>query len=122
MPVVGAGLALGCGAPSSAELADTLAKAAGVEFSEGIDVYNVANQLERSHGTTWVVDRVAEITLARTLTPTPVVLAVTLINRRLVATTNYDDAIEKAARGHGLRPKTLVPSDLPEVLQRPWAG
>ena len=122
VPVVGAGLAFGCGAPSSAELAEDLAKAAGVEFPEGPDVYKVANELERSHGTTWVEQSVAQITLARRLTPTPVMLAVTLINRRLVATTNYDDAIEEAARRHQLTPKTLVPSDLPDVLQGPGQG
>lgn len=119
VPVVGAGLALGCGAPSSAELADELAQAADMEVPEGPDLYEVANELERSHGTSWVQDRVAEITLARELTPTPVMLAVTLINRRLVATTNYDDAIEEAARRHGQTPTTLAPSDLPGVLQGP---
>ncbi len=122
VPIIGAGLAVGCGAPSSAELANELAQAAGVEFPENMDLYEVANELERRHGRTWVQECVADITLRRELTPTPVMLAVTLINRRLLATTNYDDAIEEGARRHGLTPKRLVPSHLPTVLQRPGQG
>jgi hypothetical protein len=122
VPIIGAGLAVGCGAPSSAELANELAQAAGVEFPESMDLYEVANELERRHGRTWVQECVADITLTRELTPTPVMLAVTLINRRLVATTNYDDAIEEAARRHGLTPERLVPSQLPTVLQGPGQG
>jgi hypothetical protein len=117
VPVIGAGLALGCGAPSSAELATELAQAGGLDASGDLDLYEVANELEQRRNTRWVQDQVAEVTLARELVPTPVMMAITLINRGLVATTNYDDAIEKAARAHGLRPKTLVPADLPQVLE-----
>lgn len=121
VPVIGAGLALDCRAPSSGDLASELAYAAGTQPSEGANLYAVANDLEQRYGTSWVQEHVAQIVLQRTLSPSPVLLAVTLINRRLVATTNYDDAIEEAARRHGLTPRTLLPRDLPAVIEGPEA-
>ena len=119
VPVVGAGLAAECGAPTSNELADALAAAAGVDRAPDEDLYSLADRLEALHDPTWVQQQVSAVIQAAAITPSLALQALTLLPGRLITTTNYDAAIEIAAERHGLRATTLTPQDLPRILQGP---
>ncbi len=122
VPVVGAGLAAGSGAPTSEELADALATAAGSARLPDENLYSLADRLEALHGAAWVQHAVAEAIRSAPIEPSLALQALTLAPGRVVATTNYDHSIELAAERHGLRPVTLTPKDLPAVLRGPDEG
>lgn len=122
VPVVGAGLAATCGAPSSEELADDLAGAAGESRLPGEDLYDLADRLESTRGVQWVQRAVANAIVAAPIEPSPALLALTLVPGRIIATTNYDPAIERAAEKRSLRATSLTPADLQHVLKGPDEG
>jgi hypothetical protein len=119
VPVIGAGMAVACGAPGPDKLAKALSEAAGEHFPPDRDLFDIADALEAQHGVAWVQQRTAEAINAVDLVPSRAMLAVTLVPSRVIATTNYDDAIEIAARRHGLRPVTLLPASTPQLLGQP---
>ena len=119
VPVVGAGLAAECGAPTSNELADGLAAAGGIDRAPDEDLYSLADRLEELHDPVWVQEQVAAAIQAAPITPSLALQALTLLPGRLISTTNYDAAIEIAAERHGLRAITMTPEDLPRILHGP---
>ena len=122
VPVVGAGLAATCGAPSSGELADRLARAAGESMLPGEDLHDLADRLELTRGVQWVQQAVADAIVAAPIEPSPALLALTLVPGRIIATTNYDPAIERAAEKRSLRATSLTSADLQRVLKGPDEG
>lgn len=119
VPVVGAGMAAACSAPSATKLTNALAEAAGEPSLSDGDLFEVADALETTHGRTWVQEATAQAINSAQLIPSRAMLALTLVPGRVIATTNYDNAIELAAERHGLRPVTLLPSSAPKLLQVP---
>lgn len=108
VPVIGAGVAIGCGSPSSAELAQALAQAAR-RPELGDDLYTVANALDSILGNDWVQTETARIIAASDPTASPAMQALCLVPGRLLVTTNYCDSAEEGIKAVGLRPvKTTV--------------
>lgn len=112
-------MAAACGAPTAKELASALAEEAGRPTTDELDLFALADELESERGRSWVNHAVAAAIRARSIAPSGELLALTLVPGRLIATTNYDDAIELAARGHGLVPVTLTPSNMDLLLRGP---
>src|SRR2546428_12254349 len=119
VPVIGAGMAIACGAPGANKLAKALSEAAGEQFPPAWDLFDIADALEAKHGMEWVQQRTADAINAVDLLSSRAMLAVTLVPGRVIATTNYDNAIELAAEQHGLRPVTLLASSTPQLLIQP---
>jgi hypothetical protein len=120
VPVVGAGVAGSAGAPTTGQLVEVLADAVGVP-AEGAGLFELADRLEHDQGREAVNRLVAE-QFPSSLGVTPALLALARTPGRLVVTTNYDDAIEQAARAAGLVARSFVPASLDEFLAGPPAG
>lgn len=121
IPVVGAGLAAAAGAPSASALATELLDASGGAASDA-DLGEVADQLERVKGTVWVQRQVANTVANCRIWPTGTLSSLVRLPSRIVATTNYDDAIADAVRNVSLRPVLFTRSTLNEGLRRPVDG
>lgn len=119
LPVIGAGVAAGCGAPRAEDLVLALREAAADTDDATSDLYALADKLEERFGTEWVQQVIAVRTEAASLHHSPAMLALTLVPSRVVLTTNYDQSVEVAAAMHGLLPISLLPSDLPELARAP---
>jgi DNA polymerase III delta prime subunit len=85
-------------------------------------VFEVADELEIRHGTEWVQARIAATVKESSLRPTPQLQALVRLPSRIIATTNYDDAIEIAARSVGLKPKRFLVAQMNDALQGPEFG
>ncbi len=116
IPFVGAGLAVGAGAPSGANLVSALLAAAGEPTSPGADFWETVDRLAAEHGEEWVQRSVAETVDQAELRPTPTLMALAKASARLVITTNYDDAIEVSARAAGLEVVTATVHDFRSAL------
>src|SRR2546430_1390571 len=123
LPFVGAGLALTAGAPTAASLARHLASRTGVSVDPAHpSLTAVTRDAEDKHGAAVVRQHVAEIFSGLRLRPTPALTALCGNPERRILTTNYDDAIERAARERGIEPITLLPNDVRIVDDKPGRG
>jgi hypothetical protein len=123
LPFVGAGLTLAAGAPAVPKLARDLASRTGVPFDPSHPSLTVVTRdAEDKHGAGVVSQHVAEIFSGLRLRPTPALTALCGTPGRRILTTNYDDAIERAARERGIEPITLLPNDVRIVDDRPAEG
>src|SRR4051794_22347414 len=95
VPVIGAGMAAGCGAPTARDLTAALARAGAIAPSENANLFAIADQLGEVRGPAWVQEVVAAIVRETPLAPTLGMQALTLVPTRLVLTTNYDLAVEE---------------------------
>lgn len=124
VPMVGAGLAAGAGVPGFAALIAHLVEAA--EETRGsplpmtsTDQFGVVDRLAEELSPLWVARVAAEFIGRQTPTPTPALRALARVPSRLIITTNYDLAIEKAAEAVGQPYVTLTVDDVPVALQPP---
>ncbi len=119
VPLVGAGLAAEAGAPSGGTLISELAAAAGEPEPASTDLFDTADRLASTKGEAWLQQRVAHIVRAAPVRPTPPLMALAKTARRLIVTTNYDDAIEVSARAVGLAVVSATLTDFRAVLDPP---
>jgi hypothetical protein len=123
LPFVGSGLTLAAGAPSPARLARELARRTDVPCdTDRPSLTAVTRDAEDAHSSEVVRQHVAEIFSGLRLRPTPALTAVCGTPGRRILTTNYDDAIERAARERGLEPITLLANDVRIVGDKPPEG
>lgn len=122
VPVVGAGLALAAGVPGLAGLAEYLRNAAGHSLEPDTDLYELADKLAGDRGSVWVNRHVAEAIRANPPRATNTLRALVRLPTRIIATTNYDDAIERAAAAVGLTPRPFHGATLNQGLRRPADG
>lgn len=122
VPVIGAGLVIEAGAPSSMDLITHLVGAANRDLPEGLHLFEVADQLEEEFGVSWVQEQVAEAVRTRTPGPTPTLMALTHVPSGVIVTTNYDLAAEISAERAGLVPRTFLLERANEALQKPEEG
>lgn len=112
LPFVGSGLTVAAGAPTVPQLARELATRAGLRVGAGeLDLLAVADAADGQDCMTEVRRHLADIFTGLRLRPTPALTAICGTPGRRVLTTNYDDAIERAARDRGLIPVSLHYSD-----------
>ncbi len=124
VPVVGAGLAAPAGAPSAAALRAALAdelEAAGEAVAERESLFDLADRLAASRGPAAVTGLVAA-QYQGPFTATPALLALVHVPSGRIVTTNYDEAIEYAARQAELEPRSFTPATINEFLQPVPAG
>ncbi len=124
VPVVGAGLAAPAGAPSAAALRAALAdelEAAGEAVAERESLFDLADRLAAVRGPAAVTGLVAA-QYQGPFTATPALLALVHVPSGRIVTTNYDEAIEYAARQAGLEPRSFTPATINEFLQPVPAG
>lgn len=125
VPVVGAGLAGAAGVPSVAVLQQRLLEAAGAAWAAsrpdaaGWGLFAVADALEHDFSERWVQETAAAVVSAVAPVPTPALLALSRVRSGLVLTTNYDLAIETAAREAGVSVTTLTLEDFGAALSDP---
>lgn len=120
LPFVGAGLTRAAGAPSTEQLAIDLAARLGVPCDPDCPSLSKVTRLgEDERGPAAVQKHVAEIFSGLRLRPTPALTALCGVPGRRILTTNYDDAIERAARDRGLEPISLLPDDIRVVDDGP---
>lgn len=129
VPVVGAGLVVDAGAPSSSRITTDLvgrARAYGSELEaldrDSLSLFDTADALERSFGPEWVQRAVADIFAETNVGSTRVLEAVVRAPSRIVLTTNYDDGLENAARAVGLTVERLCGPRSAFGLRSPEAG
>jgi SIR2-like domain len=122
VPVVGAGVALGAGAPSGSELTQGLVQAGGSGWAErhaGInrgDLFAVADALAGEFSESWVQEQVARVISGRGVTATPVLMALAKTASGLIVTTNYDSSVEVSASAAGIEAMTLTVADFDLAL------
>jgi len=121
VPFVGSGLVLDAGAPRADQLSRWLAARFGAETPHSGDLLRTTADLVREHQLPAVQTAVAEHLSGLRMRVTPALTAVSACARRVVVTTNYDDAVEVAARARGVEPIALLADD-PRILQRPKRG
>lgn len=121
VPFVGSGIALDAGAPRADQLAGWLSSRFGTEISDGSDLLAVTAALIDERGEAVVQAALAEHLAGFRMQATPTLTAVGACPRRVVVTTNYDDAIEVAARARGVQAVSLLADD-PQILQPPKRG
>ncbi len=119
IPFVGAGLAVGAGAPSGTDLIGALLIAAGEPALPGADFFGTVDRLAAEHGEEWVHRTVAETVNRSERRPTPTLTALAKAATRLVITTNYDDAIEVSARAAGIKVVPATVHDFRPALGTP---
>jgi hypothetical protein len=119
LPFVGSGLALDAGAPDVRELARRLVVRCDLPSEEAErSLPEVVATAQQTLGVPEVQVRLADIVAGWRLRPTPALTAVAGAATRVVVTTNYDDAIEVAARDRGLEATSLLRTDK-RILDRP---
>jgi len=120
VPVVGAGVAAAAGAASAAALCAALAAELTVLSGEPVDertsLFDVANRLAVICGSNAVAELVAAQYRGPFIT-TPALLALVHAPGGRIVTTNYDEAIEQAARQAGLETRSFTPATINEFLQ-----
>jgi hypothetical protein len=122
VPVVGAGVALGAGAPSGSELTHRLVQAGGTGWAgrhaeiNREDLFAVADTLAGEFSEGWVQEHVARVISKRRIEPTPVLMALAKTASGLVVTTNYDMSVEVSADAAGIEPITLTLADFDLAL------
>jgi len=122
VPVVGAGVAVGAGAPSGSELTHGLVQAGGpgwaerhAEIDQG-DLFAVADALVGEFSEIWVQEQVARLISDRSIAPTPVLMALAKTASGLIVTTNYDTSVEVSASAAGIEAMTLTVADFDLAL------
>jgi SIR2-like domain len=108
IPFVGAGLAIPAGVAELPIGVVAAARARGVDVASD-SLLSVTTALEGSLGTDGTKALVAEVVQSLVVTSTPTLRALAQVPGRAVATFNYDDAIERAARDVGLVPRPVLP-------------
>lgn len=117
IPVVGAGLGLAAGAPSADELAQHILRVADLtNCSERPALFDLASAAAARHGEAWLQDVVAAFIESRHVRSSPILQALSKVQTGLILTTNYDLAIESAARAVGRDVTPLTLDDLPSAL------
>jgi hypothetical protein len=120
VPVVGAGLAVGAGAPSAATLGAALAAdleaAGGGPADEWASLFELADRLAAVRGAD-AVTRLVAAHCQGPFTATSALLALVHVPGGRIVTTNYDEAIEHAARQAGLEARSFTPATINEFLQ-----
>jgi SIR2-like domain len=122
VPVLGAGVALGAGAPSASELTHGLVQAGGPGWAKRHaeinreDLFAVADALAGEFSENWVQEQVAWIISGRSITPTPVLMALAKTASGLIVTTNYDTSVEMSASAAGIEAVTLTIADFDLAL------
>ena len=113
MPFVGSGLTVGAGAPPVWRLAEEMVRRgnlAGITDPYDLVAVSAAAELQLELPETRRV--LAEIMTGVRLRPTAALMAVASTPMRKVLTTNYDDAIERAACRRGLKPVPMLGTDV----------
>jgi SIR2-like domain len=119
VPFVGSGLAIGAGAPSVPRLAAEMVRRGGLGgVADPHDLIEVTARAEAQLAVTGTRSLLAEVMTGLRLRPTAALTAVASTPGRKVVTTNYDDAIERAARARGIRAIPMLGTDV-RVLDEP---
>lgn len=118
VPFVGAGLALGAGAPSSGALLEALVAAAGRRIDDS-DFFATVDALAAHVGEAQVQQYVADIINAAPIAPTATLMALAKAASRLIITTNYDSSIEVSAEAAGIPVVTATLKDVAAALAHP---
>lgn len=122
LPFVGSGLSIGAGAPSAAALATAVAeRAAAPVDKDDPQLIDVVRQIEDRYDRAYAQALVDEVFTGLRPRITPALTAVAGTPTRRVLTTNYDDAIERAARARGVDAISLLPNEA-KVTRQPAAG
>lgn len=124
VPVVGAGLTVGAGAPSFWRLIDHLierAEAHGYVMprDSATNEFAVIDLISATLGEEWVSSETAGLYYGSELRATPALLALSKVRSSLIITTNYDLAIENAARTAGRSAKSLTLDEFDLALAAP---
>jgi SIR2-like protein len=113
VPFVGSGLTIGAGAPPVWRLAGEMVKRGSLTgLSEPDDLVEVSAAAEAQLGLSDTRVLLADIMTGLRLRPTAALMAVASTPMRKVMTTNYDDAIERAACRRGLTPVPMLGTDV----------
>lgn len=119
VPVVGAGLSSAAGGASTVDLLGALIATGAVAPAHAEVLYAAADDVETHLGRQAVQEAVTSVVRARRLSVTPELLALALTPRRLIVTTNYDDAIELAIAGQDRRPLSFGVDAVDVALRQP---
>jgi len=107
VPVVGAGISVGCGLPSGGDVITRLHRDFEPTQGSDRDPRVVATKLLRAgHRESHLQDSVARLCDEKlpAMVPTGALRAIAAISSRWVVTLNYDDSVEEAVRLRGLHP------------------
>jgi hypothetical protein len=116
LPLVGAGLAIDAGAPPASDLAADLIDRFGLS-DPSLDLGTASAAAVAKSDLIAVQVAIAELVARTRPRPTAALTALASAPGRVVLTTNYDDAIEAAARSRGTAPIALDLAD--EHILRP---
>ena len=120
VPLVGAGLALDAGAPSAGEVTAELIRRFGLG-DPSLNLTEAARRATAASSRLSMQIAIADVVTRTRPRPTPALTAVVAGPAQVVLTTNYDDAIEQAARARGATPVSMAATD-PRVLDPPGPG
>jgi hypothetical protein len=118
LPLIGSGMTVAAGAPSTTALARELARRCCVSVPADTSLVDITHAAEAALGAATVQEHLAEMVTGWRLHPTPALRALCAVPTGRVMTTNYDDGIERSARSRGIDPVPLLPTD-PRMLQPP---
>lgn len=120
VPFVGAGLAVGAGVRDLTGAVRAAAAARGLDVVAG-DLLDLVRALTAQTSLAVVRRLVADTVLGLEVQATPTLAVLARSPRRVLATFNYDDAIERAVEHAGLVPRTAVPGST-EPFRDPASG
>lgn len=120
VPLVGAGLALDAGAPSASAITAELIRRFGLG-DPSLDLTEAAQRAAAASSRLDMQTVIADVVARTRPRPTPALTALVAGPAQVVLTTNYDDAIEQAARARGATPVSMAATD-PRILDTPGPG
>lgn len=118
VPLVGSGMAVPAGAPTPRTLARSITEHVGIDAQEDLSLGSAVRRAVEAVGEDRMRQAVAEIITGLRLRPTPAMTALCGTHSQRVLTTNYDDGLERAAAGRGLRSVPLLGTD-PQAINPP---
>ncbi len=122
VPFVGSGLTIGAGAPPVKRLAGEMVRRGSLTgLTKSDDLIEVTAAAEAQLGLAATRILLADIITGLRLRPTAALTAVASMPTHKVLTTNYDDAIERAADARGIHPVPMLGTDV-RAQQEPPDG